>query len=869
MPGKSGDTLVFRRNNMLRHLDQDIRDHIEAETQENIEHGMSPEDARFAAIRRFGNVQQIKQQTRSVWINAGAEAAWQDAQYALRSFWRGKTFAIVAILTMAIGVAVSTSVFSVLDTVVLRPLPYPDANRLVSFSSGPSVSGATRFKPGIAGADFVEWRAHASSFDKLAGYSYADQTISTRSVAEHVRVVSIAGDLWDLVGARTIAGHLFESDSKLDQIVISQPLFDQQFKGDRRVIGHIVMLDGRPVTVAGVLSPSFRFYFPQDWWSGLAPAEASVFVPAPPQVRSKPSRLFVVGRLKLGVPAWRALMQIQAIESSILKTYPDRWFAGVSSMTLVALQTRLLGADRQGLLIMQVAGVVVLLISCVNIANLLLARGAARRQEIAIRTAIGAGAMRILRQFLTEGLMLAILGGITGLLLTRAILLLFIHYGPRTLPRLSEAVVDGRVVAFACVLCLGSAVLFGLAPAIGLWSNDPQNALRQGTRTSSGTLIAFRFRRALVACEIALAVVLLTAAGLMLKSFWRMYSNPPGFAPADTITMNVALSGAEYASKTNQERYFRQLLSRVSAFPGIQAFGIANAQDYIIQSKDPSNPPLVDQFRDSLVSAGYFRAIGMHLLKGRIFVPTDPPDATVINETMARRVFGDQDPLGKPINGLGRPVWVTGVVANLKYSKLDAAPGPEIFRSYVSNLDGGPVGMTLVVRMPRGPLGIVPELRQGLAAIDPTQPVYKIETLEQALSESLAVRRFELLLLAVFALAAFVIAVIGVYGVVQYSVTQRTKEIGIRVAVGAQQLQVVKLIATQGVATGLWGVAFGLAGAYGCTRLMASILYGVDAQDPSVFWTIAAILMSVVALASVAPACRAALLDPLLALRDE
>jgi predicted permease len=860
---------MFPRNKMLRRLDQDIRAHIEAETQENIERGMCPEDARFAAIRRFGNVQQIKERTRGVWINAAAEAAWQDARYALRAFWCGKTFAVVAILTMATGVAVSTSVFSVLNTVVLRPLPYSAADRLVSFTSGPSNSGAIHFKPGIAGADFVEWRAHAASFDKLAGYFYADQTIATRKVAEQVRVVSIAGDFWDIVGARTIAGQLFEPDNKLDQIVISQPLFEQQFKGDRQVIGHSVMLDGRPVTVAGVLSPSFRFYFPQDWWSGLAPAEASVFIPAAPLVRSKPSRLFVVGRLKVGVAVSRALKEIQTIESPILKAYPDRWFPGVSSMALIALQTRLLGADRQGLLIMQAAGVVVLLIACVNIANLLLARAAARRQEIAIRTAIGAGAMRILRQFVTEGLVLAVLGAVTGLIFTQAMLLLFMHYGPQTLPRLSEASIDGRVVTFVFILCLGSAVLFGLAPGIGLWNNDPQNALRQGRRTSSGSLMAFRFRRLLVACEIGLAVILLTGAGLMLKSFWRMYSNPAGFAPADTITMKVALSGAEYASKTNQERYLRQLLARVSAFPEIEAFGIASVQDYIIQSKDPSNPALIDQFRDSLVSAGYFRAIGMHLVKGRIFVPTDAPDATVINETMARRVFGDQDPLGKPINGLGRAVRVTGVVANLKYSKLDAEPGPEIFRSYVSNLDGGAVGMTLVVRLPRDPLGIAPELRQGLAAIDPTQPVYKIETLEHALSESLAVRRFELLLLTVFALAAFVIAVIGIYGVVQYSVTQRTKEIGIRVAVGAQQLQVVKLIAAQGMATGLWGVAVGLAAAYGCTRLMASILYGVNAQDPSVFWTIAAVLMSVVAIASAAPAWRAARLDPLLALRDE
>jgi putative ABC transport system permease protein len=355
----------------------------------------------------------------------------------------------------------------------------------------------------------------------------------------------------------------------------------------------------------------------------------------------------------------------------------------------------------------------------------------------------------------------------------------------------------------------------------------------------------------------------------MVKSFWRMYANPSGFEPENTLVLRVALSGPQYADKSNQLSYLRELLDRLRSIPGIKAFGMANAQDYIIQSKDPANPALVDQFRDNLVSSGYFQALGMSLIKGRLFTEADPAEATVVNETMSRRVFGDRDPLGKRIEGLGRPVLVIGVVANLKYAKLDAEPGPEIFRAYSSNLGGGNVNMTLAIRMAGDPLGITPTLRHTIGTIDPSQPVYGIETLQHALSSSVAIRRFELFLLAVFAVAALIMALIGVYGVIAYSVTQRTKEIGIRMAVGAQRAQVMNMIISQGLRIGLWGITIGVVAASGFTRLMVSLLYGVAPHDPVVFWCVAAMLFFIVALASSGPALRAAFVDPLVALRHE
>ncbi|HEX4750271.1 MAG TPA: ABC transporter permease, partial [Bryobacteraceae bacterium] len=785
---------MSRRRDMLRRLDEDIRDHIARETSDNIERGMAPDAARCAALRRFGNVQLVKERTREVWIAAAAEQLWQDVKFGLRMLRRNAGFATIAILTLAIGIAVNTAVFGVVNTVLLRPLPYPAPDRLVVFSVGVTSATAGRFKQGIEGADFLEWRSRAKSFDKLAGYIYSDKTIAGRNISDQVRAISIAGDFWSLLGTKAALGHLFEPGKSQDEAVLSHSVFEAQFKGDRGIIGHIVTIDGKPVTVAGVLPSDFRFYFPQDWWSGLAPAEAGVFISVPPLIRPKPNRLFVVGRLKQGISISRALTELRGIEGAILKTYPDLWFPGVSRMALIPLQTQLLGGNRQGLLILQCAGLFVLLIACANIANLLLARGAARKHEIGIRTAIGAGAFRILRQFLAEGIVLAVFGGAIGLLLAKGIVLMFIHFGPHSLPRLSATSIDSGVIAFAFALCLGSGVVFGFGPAIALWKTNLQDGLKEGARNSSSGSGGIRVRRFLVAAEIALAVVLLTGAGLMVKSFWQMYTNPPGFDPDNTLVVKVALSGPQYAGKAKQVSYFRELLDRLRSIPGIKAFGLANAQDYIIQSKDPANPPRVDEFRDSLVSPGYFQAVGMRLLKGRWFIATDPPDATVINETMARRMFGDRDPLGQRIDGLGRQVLVIGVVANLKYAKLDADPGPEIFRAYAPNLYGGNVNMTLAIRMPSDPLGVAPTLRHSIGSIDPTQPIYDIETLQQALAASIAVRRFELFLLLVFATAALIMALIGVYGVIAYSVTQRTKEIGIRMALGAQRAQVIRMI---------------------------------------------------------------------------
>ena len=858
---------MFRRKDLLKQLDEDIRDHIERETLENIEKGMPAEEARYAAIRKFGNVEQIKEQTREVWTIVALEQLLQDLRYGLRMLRRDPGFTATAILTLGLGIGVTTGIFSVINTVLLKPLPYPDADRIVVFSAGNALG--EHFKSGVDGADFAAWRDHTQSFDQMAAYNYADETIAARGTASRVRVASVAGDFWNVTGAQTSVGRLFQLGREQDFMVLSYSLFKREFGGDAGIVGKVVTLDGRPVTVTGVLARDFRFLFPQDWQPGLANSEVGAFVSAPPLVRSNPWRVAVIARLKPQIPLQGALSELRGIEGAILKDHPDRWFPGISRMGLIPLQQKLAGASRSALFILQMAGFFVLLIACANIANLLLARGAARVREVAIRAAIGAGAFRMLRQFLTEGILVALSATAVGLLIAKWSIAMMIRFGPASLPRLTETAIDWRVLSFALALAVACGIVFSFGPAISLWSATKRAPLSEHARVSSAGKGTLRARRLLVAAELALSVILLIGAGLMLKSFRVMSVMPPGFAPANTLILKVSLSGPLYADPAHQAMYFKELLQRVGSLPGIQAYGIANVQDYLLQSTKNQSVNSINQFRESLVSPGYFRAVGMRLLKGEWIKDGDAPDTTIINEAMAQRVFGDSNPIGRRIDGLGRPVRVVGVADNLKYSKRDAEPGPEIFRPYPRNLWNGSTKMTVAARLPGDPLRIASAARKEIAGIDPTQTVDEVETLEDELEDSVAPRRFNLFILGTFAVAASLMAIVGIYGVVAYSVTQRTHEIGIRMALGAQRTEVVRMVLTQGMAAALAGIAMGLGGAVGLTRLMAGLLYEVAPNDPATF-AAAALAFAVIAfLATGGPALKAALLDPLVALRYE
>jgi len=852
----------------LEDLERDIRDHIEEETQDNVARGMAPDEARRVALRKFGNILRVQEDTREVWKVVWLDQLLQDVRYGLRVFRRNPAFSAIVILTLALGIGVNTAVFSVVNTVMIRPLPYPNADRLVAYVEAPT--NAKAVKPGIAGADFAEWRANAKSFDGMAGYFYSNGILASANDAVQVRLASIAGDFWGITGAKPALGTLFAPGTPPESIVLSNQLFERRFARDSSIVGKSMSLDGRPVIVAGVLAPDFEFLFPQDR-PDVESGGIDAYVSSGPLLRSSSQRMtvFVAARLNPLVTIESALTELQAVEARILQTYPDRWFAGVERMRLVPLQERLVGSVRRALIILQVAGMFVLLIACANVANLLLARASVRHREIAIRSAIGAGSVRVMRQFLAEGMVLALLGGAAGLVLAGFGVAIMAGLGSETVPRLAETRIDPRVLGFTLAISVVSGLIFSLWPAISLYRTNLQDALRQHEGEAAVKWGGLRIRRALVAFELALAIVLLTGAGLMIKSFWRMYANPPGFSPENTLLVKVSLMGPEYANKPHQVSYLNELVRRIASLPGVEAAGISKTDLLLVQSKDNTRPPAVDSFRENLVSPGYFRAIGMRLVKGRWITEADPPDATVINETMAQRVFGATDPIGQSIERLGRQIRVVGVAANLKYSKLDADPGPEIFRRYQQNLGPGRVTTTVALRVIGDPLGIAPATRRLISNIDPAQPIYSIETLEKALSRSVAPRRFNLYLLGTFAAASLLMAIIGIYGVIAYSVAQRTHEIGIRMALGAQRGEVVCMVVKQGMAIALSGIAVGVAATLGLTRFMASLLYGVRPDDAPTFAIVALLLAITALLASWGPALRAAVVDPLIALRHE
>lgn len=831
-------------NRDFENLEDDIRNHIEEDVAENIACGMAPREARYAALKTFGNVLQAQENARRVWRPIWLEQLLQDCRYALRTYRRDKLFSAAVILTIALGIGLNTAMFSVVNAVLLRPLPYPNPERLVAYYDGVSALKAEAFKSGIIGADFAEWRARAKSFQYLAGYQQQDTTLSTAAEATRIRSITTAGDFWPLTGVNLALGHFSEST---DATIISHRIFQRQFGADPRIIGSTATLNGRPRTITGVLPPDFRFLFPQP-----DPTEPGVYIPAPPSLRGDRSRVSIIGKLNVGATAPTALTEIKGIQQTNISAYPDRWFAGIDRMLLQPLPQRLAGSTGQAMLILQAAGIFVLLIACANIANLLLARTTARQREISIRVALGAGRQRVLRQFFAEGLLLAGAGALAGLLLAAALIRSFTAWGTAINPRMADVAIDIRVLVFATAITLGSALLFCIGPVAALSTRGPSK---------------LKVHRLLVAAELALAVVLLAGAGLMTKSFTILYAAIPGFEPEQTLLLRMSFTRQPYKDRNLLVSKMDEILRAIESIPGVQFAGIAEKQSYLLQTA-AGRAGFVDRFDEFLVSPSYFPAVGMRLIAGRWLIAGDAADAAVINETLARRAFGDQDPVGREISKLGRPVRVVGVVANLKYQNLDLEPGPELFRGYGQNINNLPA-ISIVARVQGNPTAIAAAAQTRIRAIEPQESIYGIQTLADALSDSIAPRRFNLVLLATFAGIALLMAIVGIYGVVSYSVTQRTREIGVRLALGAQPWSVVGLLVKQGMGFCAAGILLGIAGTYGLTRWIAGLLYGVQPNDPSILAGVALIFLAVAFLACAIPAARATRTDPLLSLRHD
>ena len=884
----------MKKRNHLDSLDQEIRDHIEAETQDNLNRGMTQDEARRAAFCKFGNVSRIREDTYAVWHVIWLEQLLQDIRYGARTFRRNPGFTAVIFFTLALAIGMNTAVISVVEAVLVRPLPYPSAARLVWLASY-DVDYESDHDNLVNRADYSTWKDQSRSFESIGAYGNQDLALMYKGQPSQERVVSVTGDFWNLTGALATLGRLFP-EGEPHAIVLSHELFERRFNGDPHILGQTVTINGFPFTVTGVLPKSFEFLFPQQY-SGAGERGIGAYIAWPPSVMRLPNSgssswqaivrelgpmpdyVCVVARLRPGVSLATARSEMGSIRSRIVQGHDayEHPYDNFQRWRMEMLKEKLAGRARPALMVLLIAVGFVLLIAIANIANLLLARATTRQREIAVRAAMGAGRTRVIRQFLTEGVLLALFGGAAGLLLARGAIVVMIRDLPHALPRLAQTRLDAPVLLLTAALSCLTGILFGLPPAVLLWRNDLQDALKGSTtHTATGSVGHIRTREVLVSIELALAVVLLTGAGLMVKSFWRMTAAPPGFDPSSILTLSVSLAGAQYDTWPAQQAYLQTLLSRLEAFPGVEAAGIDGYTLHTnVKVEGLSSGSAATSFAGiRAVSAGYLHAMGVPLLPqyGAGHWPTDRQmlDDVLVNESFARSFsLKGESVIGRHISGSFLTGTIIGVVADFKYSQLDEEPMPEIYTSYKLAPVTTPMSMDVFVRMSGNGKPDARAIEKLVANIDRTQPVYDVQTLEQALSGSVAPRRFNLFLLGIFAGTALLLAIIGIYGVIAYSVALRTQEIGVRMALGASRADILSMVIVKGLRLAALGVLLGISAALGLTRLMVSLLYDVKASDPTTFASVALLLVTTALLACLGPALRAALIDPMTALRRE
>ena len=859
----------------LDDLDREIRDHIDAETQDNIARGMPEDEARFAAVRKFGNAARIKEDVRGVWVPGWMDRLRQDGRDAIRYVRRNPAFSLAIVITLALGIGLTTAIYSVVNAVLIRPLAYRHPDRMVWLTAMQD-----RSKNEMLNAiDFTAWRERATTLEHMIAYDYTDSTMIAGGEASRIRVVQASDGFWDVTSAQPLLGSLPVADSGV--IVLTHRVFREQFHGDASVIGRAVTVDGRQVTIGGVLPDDFQAQLViQSFRSAMDRVDPGAYrvltLTPPPKVFTPTTQVRIYqafGELKAGVSIEQARAELEAIQVSEQRERPSPF--GRSKAIVIPLQDKIVGPSRLALGVLLSAAIVVLLITCANVANLLLSRSAARRKEIALRMSVGSGPLRVVRQLLAESLGYALLGGVAGIVLASWLINLVITMIGPVVPRLTETTLDVGVLAVAAAISIGTALVFGVGPAIALCLTNVQEVLKEGGRSVSASKGVMMTGRAMVALQIGLTIVLLAGAGLMAKSVWKMTRYPAGFAPDQILTMRMDFRGSQYRDQRQRHELAAQLLAAAKTLPGVRAAALSSGRDsMMLVLKEGEAVPTENRESKaapvSSISADFAPMLGLSVVSGRWFEEVEPPNNVVINAALARRDFSGTEAVGQRIRlpWLGQDGYGTiiGVVSDLKYVDIDTDTKPEVFFHYA---DTSLFGVMVMLQVDGDPVAAAPALRKSLAGLAPSQSFYEVRTMEQALADSIAPRRFNLLLLGTFAIVALILAVLGVYGVVAYAVSERTQEIGIRLALGAERSRVVRMIVAQGMSSVLVGLTAGVIAAIAATRLIAGLLYGVDAHDAQTF-VIATSALAVVALvACTAPALKAAFVDPVVALRAE
>jgi putative ABC transport system permease protein len=873
-----------KRDSVINDIDREMRSHLELQVEANIRAGMSPQEAHEKAMRSFGNLNRAVDAAYDVKGGGLFETLAHDIRYGVRMLLKHKAFTAVAVITLALGIGANSAIFSVVNELLLRPLPFRDPERIVMLWE---VSPGGRHQNTTSRANFRAWREQSTSYEHIAAFSDQRLTLTGDFEPEELSGQLALPEIFKVLGVDPLLGRtLLPEDAQPNSplvAVLSHGLWQRRFGGQASVIGQSINLSGHRFQVVGVMPPGFQFHIKQRSGTGR-PAEVWIVLPMPSGSTENERGRFLstVAKLKPGVTAEQAGAELRTIEARLSDEVPE--FNKNYSAEVLPLREQFFGNVRRPLWLMLGAVGFVLLIACANVANLLLSLATSREKEIALRAALGARRSRIVRQLLTESLLLALLGSALGLgfawLGIKALPLI----SPRDLVSLQDVGLNFTVLAWTLGVSILTGIIFGLAPALHISRLNLNDSLKEGGKADSGQAAGSRrMRSVLVVSEIALAVVLLASAGLLIRSFIRLQQVDRGFQIDNVLSLVVRLPGAKYPEDAQLVQFFNQARERVRHVPGVRSAGMVNflplygglGSNTAFKITGRPEPPHGEEPSTDVrvVDAGYFETLGIPILRGRNFSDAEQLEAKrviLINEALARRHFPNEDPIGQrlDVGMFEKPVIteIVGVVGNVRYDSLiDEAP-PAV---YFPHPELAYPFMTLVMRTDGDPAAIAPAVQREIRAIDPNQPVSDVRTMNQVMSEAVSRSRFNTLLLGLFAGLATLLSAVGIFGVMNYSVALRTREIGLRLAIGAQPRQVLLLVLKQGLMLTIVGIALGLVAAFALTRLLSSLLFGIEAVDVTTFTAISLLLATVSLFACYLPARRAMRIDPMMALRYE
>ena len=857
----------FRRNQFDRDLAEEMKFHLEMKAEENLQAGMQPTEALAAARRQFGNQTLLQEVSREMWEVKSIETFWQDLRYGIRRLVKKPGFTLIAVITLALGIGACTAIFSIVDAVLLRPLPYPEAEKIVSLREVDAKSRQITF----AEPNFLDVRARNQTLVAVAQYNLQLTTVLGGSEPVRTRVAYVSGDFFKTLGVQPETGRSFlPEEAKVGGhpvAVVSNGYWQRLLDSRNDLTATPLRIGDTSYTVVGVMPQSFNF-----------PKDAEIWLPIElfPSSGSRTSHgRRVIARLREGV----TLGQARADLSTIGKQLNQEHGTSIDLVDVAALPLKeaTVGEVSQSLLVILAAVGFLLLVACTNVANLLLAQATARQREFAVRTALGATRWRLARQLIAENLMIALLAGGVGVLLSFWGLNALIGLNQGNLPRADEISLNGRALAFTFALSSLVAVGLGLVPLLRFGKRDLQEGLKEAARGQSANAASYRLRAALVVTQVALTMVLLVGAGLLIKSFVKVLEIDPGFRTESAVAMEISLNDEPPQRRAS---FYQQALERLAALPGVTAVGGVNGLPMVGGGADgqfliDNNPALKGYGEFRVASPGYFNAMGMRLVRGRLFDQSDGPETpqvALISEALARQYWPNEEPLGKGVqygnmDGDTHLLRVVGVVSDVREFGLEANTRPTVYVHYLQRPRQA-WGFAIVARTQGDVKTLIPAMRSAVQSLNRDVPT-NFRTLGQIFSSSLDNRRFSLVIFGSFAVVALLLAALGIYGVSSYAVTQRTQEIGIRIALGAQVLDVLRLVIGQGMKLVLLGILIGLGGAFALTRLIAHLLFEVSATDPLTFAAIALLLALVALLACWIPARRATKVDPLVALRYE